>query len=455
MKPAVYDFIRSFSRLYMIIVLVLFALGAVGSGFVLKAVVTSTPFGSPVNLVGYLTPDRFFGYVFDSSGNPVGYTVKLYLTNGSSLTYSGKGKVDFAIPPGTVSAFLNTTYGRAFQVYPGPGYGLMINLNDYYINGNDQVDMPLGKSTAYISFIATDGQSYSAPQNLIVVGFNVSADNVSPLTFNVYVQGKNETVNGFGVLTVKAEHVLDVRAYVDGVETPPAQVADSVPSTFVTIAFTAFVIMVGLISAVFPLVSLYSTLLNVVRSIESGSLKFLVAQPVKRYQIVFNRYLASLLTIVVVAVVFGAITYFESETIMSPYGVSFPPSAVLGFALAVILPQAAYLSLLLLIAAVVSRGWQFSILSFTAYVLVFYVIPITVSVLGIESQLLGLGSAQNYDWLYYIGFGGLSGYIFSKVSGVVGLVSISLPLPAVVADLIAWIIVPLVLAVYRFNRRDF
>ena len=454
MKPAVYDFIRSFSRLYMIIVLVLFALGAVGSGFALKTMVTSTPFGSPVNLVGYLTPDRFFGYVFDSSGNPVGYTVKLYFANGSSLTYSGKGEVDFAIPLGTMTALL-TSYGRTFQVYPGSGYGLVINLNNYYINGYGQAGVPFGKSTTYIYFIATDGQTYNAPQKLIAVGFNVTGGEVSPLTFNVYVQGQNATVKGFGALTVQAERLLSVRAYVNGMETPPALIADSVPSTFVTIAFTAFVIMVGLISAVFPLASLYSTLLNVVRSIESGSLKFLVAQPVKRYQIVFNRYLASLLTIVVVAVVFGAITYYESETIMSPYGVSFPPSTVLGFALAVILPQAAYLSLLLVIAAIVSRGWQFSILSFTAYVLVFYVIPIMVAVLGIESQLLGLGTAQNYDWLYYIGFGGLSGYIFSQVSGVTGLVSISLPLPAVVADLIAWIVVPLVLAVYRFNRRDF
>ena len=453
MRPALYDFVRSFSKLYMILVLIIFALGAVGSGLALKFVMSSVALSSPVNLIGYSTEKYFLGYVFDSSGTPVSYTAKLVLINGSAVMRNGTGTIDVSFPPNTIALLINTSYNGSFTVTPGQG--AIIRTSNYFINGQYFSGSAIGPdSFAYIALVATGGQSYGSPQKLVMIGFNVTGQDVTPLRFTVQVQGKNVTVQGFGTTEIIAKEFVTASVVVGNVANV-VTFADAVPTLFATLTYTGFEIMVGLLGAVFPLVSLYSVLLNVVRSIESGSLKFLVAQPVKRYQIVFNRYLSSLLTIIVVATVFAVIVYSESVAVASPYGVSFPPSTVLGFALAVILPQAAYLSLLLFIASLVSRGWQFSLISVTAYVFLFYVIPITVSMLGLEAQLLGSKTAPNYDWLYYIGFGGLSGYIFSQVSGVSGLTSISLSLPAVIADLIAWIAFPLALAVYRFNRRDF
>ena len=454
MRPAVYDFLRSFSKLYMILVLIIFALGAVGSGFLLKFAISGITFTSPVSLVGYSTQTHFLGYVFDSSGSPVSYTARLVLVNGSTVTYSGVGEINVSFPPEARALTINTSYRGFFTVTSGQS--VVIDTSQFYINGQTPVGMPSGpNSVAYVVLVATGGQSYGSPQKLVMIGFNVTGQEVEPLSFGVEVQGKNVSVNGFGVTTVTAEREIRAQVTVSGLHTV-ATVPDSVPSTFATVAYTAFGLMVGLMSAIFPLVSLYSTLLNVVRSIESGSLKFLIAQPVKRYQVVLNRYLASLLVIIVVATVFGVVIFAESAAVLMPYGVSISPSSVLGFVLAIALPQAAYLSLLLLIASLVSRGWQFSLASFSAYVLVFYVIPFTVTILQFESSIMGFGArSTSYDWLYYIGFGGLTSYIFSTISGTSGLLSTSLPLPAVIADLLAWIIVPLLLAIYKFNRRDF
>ncbi len=454
MRPAIYDFVRSFSKLYMISVLVVFTLGAVGSGFLLKYAISSISFSSPVNLIGYSTPTHFLGYVFDSSGNPVSYTAKVMLSNGSVITYSGLGKIDVSLPQNTMLVLINTSYGGNFKVTPGQA--AVIGINSYYSNGNYYGGQPIGpNSIAYIVLVATGGQSYGAPQKLVIVGFNVTGEEVTPLKFAVEVQGSNVSVQGFATTNIIAKRAINAEVAV-GNTVSLVTFADTVPSFFASLAYTAFVIMGNLMSAVFPLVSLYSVLINVIRAMESGSLKFLIAQPIKRYQVVLNRYLASLLVIIAVAVVFGIAVFAESAAILAPYGVALSPLSILGFVLAVVLTQTAYLSLIFLIASLVNRGWQFSLASITAYVLLFYVIPFTVIILQFESSITGFGSSSaNYDWLYYIGFGGLSGYIFSTISGISGLISTSLSFPGVVADLLAWIIVPLLLAIYRFNRRDF
>jgi len=211
------------------------------------------------------------------------------------------------------------------------------------------------------------------------------------------------------------------------------------------------------VNGLYPLATFYSTLNSIVRQTESGVLKFLIAQPITRTQILLVRYLSTALTVAVVAVIADSVSYAILYFTLSPFGFPVPRELLFALFASTILIQLSYVSLLYLIAAFVNKGWQFSLISITTYAIFFLVLPTAISVvqnLGHVSLTPEPSKLSNLplEALYYLDFPSLGEQILINS---VSFLEANIGLPEAVAGSLVWLVIPLALAIIGFRRKDF
>ena len=474
MNPLLYDFLRQFRSWYNLVALALFILALLGMGGLASLAVKTTISNSPLSGAGVFavydaTTHKLFGYVFGADGELLEYRGTISLSNGSTVAVSGKGTLNLTLPPNVktypVAIDLNTSSGEVTATSP-QGFG---EETEYFIstptliNGGSDLQIPLGSQFVYTAIILSQGFNYGQPQKAIVMAIKGSAE---PATVAVSVQKLNVTVSGFKVFEVEAQPGLRFVISLVGQNatnatsaTYPVNLTDLVPNLIVVIVYSLVILGGGflVVNGLYPLATFYSTLNSIVRQTESGVLKFLIAQPITRTQILLVRYLSTALTVAVVAIIADSVSYAILYFTLSPFGFPIPRELLFALFASTILIQLSYVSLLYLIAAFVNRGWQFSLISITTYAIFFLVLPTAISVvqnLQQASLTPGLSPLSNLplEALYYLDFPLLGEQILINS---VSFLKANIGLPEAVAGSLAWLVIPLALAIIRFRRKDF
>ncbi|MCG2911056.1 MAG: ABC transporter permease [Sulfolobales archaeon] len=477
MNPLLYDFLRQFRSWYNLLALALFILVLLGMGglasLAVKTAISNSPLsGAGVFAVYNATTHRLFGYVFGADGELLEYRGTISLSNGSTVAVSGKGTLNLTLPPNVntypVAIDLNTSSGKVTATSP-QGFG---EETEYFfstpslINGGSDDQIPLRSQFVYTALVLSQGFHYGQPQKAIVMAINSNAE---PATVVVSVQKLNVTVSGFKVFEVEAQPSLRFVIYPVGQNATNATsatypvhlmyLADLVPNLIVVLVYSLVILSGGflIVNGLYPLVTFYSTLNSIVRQTESGVLKFLVAQPITRTQILLVRYLSTVLTVAVVAITADSVSYAILYFTLSPFGFPVPRELLFALFASTILIQLSYVSLLYLIAAFINRGWQFSLISITTYAIFFLVLPTALNVIqNLQQASLtpGLSPLSNLplEALYYLDFPLLGEQILINS---VSFLEANIGLPEAVAGSLAWLVIPLALAIIRFRRKDF
>jgi len=473
-NPLLYDFLRQFRSWYNLLVLALFILALLGMGGLASLAVKTTISNSPLTGAGVFavynaTTHRLFGYVFGADGELLEYRGTISLSNGSTVAVSGKGTLNLTLPPNVktypVAIDLNTSSGEVTATSP-QGFG---EETEYFIstptliNGGSDIQIPLGSQFVYTAVILSQGFNYGQPQKAIVMAINGSAE---PATVVVSVQKINVTVSGFKVFEVEAQPGLRFVISPVGQNATnatsaayPVYLTDVVPNLIVVLVYSLVILSGGflIVNGLYPLATFYSTLNSIVRQTESGVLKFLIAQPITRTQILLVRYLSTALTVAVVAVIADSVSYAILYFTLSPFGFPVPRELLFALFASTILIQLSYVSLLYLIAAFVNKGWQFSLISITTYAIFFLVLPTAISVvqnLGHVSLTPEPSKLSNLplEALYYLDFPSLGEQILINS---VSFLEANIGLPEAVAGSLVWLVIPLALAIIGFRRKDF
>jgi ABC-type transport system involved in multi-copper enzyme maturation, permease component len=473
-NPLLYDFLRQFRSWYNLLALALFILALLGMGGLASLAIQTTISSSPLSGAGVFavynaTTHKLFGYVFGANGELLEYRGTISLSNGSTVAVSGKGTLNLTLPPNVntypVVIDLNTSSGKVTATSTG-GFG---KETEYFfwmpslINGGGDLLIPQGSQFVYTAIILTQGFNYGQPQKAIVVAINSSAE---PATVAVSVQKLNVTVSGFKVFEVEAQPSLRFLISPAGQNATnatsaayPVNLPDLVPNQIVVVVYSLVILSGGflIVNGLYPLATFYSTLNSIVRQTESGVLKFLIAQPITRTQILLVRYLSTALTVAVVAVIADSVSYAILYFTLSPFGFPIPRELLFALFASTILIQLSYVSLLYLIAAFVNRGWQFSLISITTYAIFFLVLPTAISViqnLGQASLTPEPSKLSNLplEALYYLDFPSLGEQILINS---VSFLEANIGLPEAVAGSLVWLVIPLALAIIRFRRKDF
>jgi ABC-type transport system involved in multi-copper enzyme maturation permease subunit len=473
-NPLLYDFLRQFRSWYNLLALALFILVLLGIGGLASLVVKITISNSPLSGAGVFavysaTTHKLFGYVFGADGELLEYQGTISLSNGSTVAVSGKGTLNLTLPPNVktypVAIDLDTSSGKVTAT-SRLGFG---EETEYFIstppliNGGSDLQIPLGHQFVYTAIVLSQGFNYSQPQKAIVMAINGSAE---PATVVVSAQKLNVTVNGFKVFEVEAQPSLRFVISPVGQNATnaksaayPVNLTDLVPNLIVAVVYSLVILSGGflVVNGLYPLATFYSTLNSIVRQTESGVLKFLIAQPITRTQILLVRYLSTALTVAVVAIIADSVSYAILYFTLSPFGFPIPRELLFALFASTILIQLSYVSLLYLIAAFVNRGWQFSLISITTYAIFFLVLPDVISVvqnLQQASLTPGLSPLSNLplEALYYLDFPLLGEQILINS---VSFLKANIGLPEAVAGSLAWLVIPLALAIIRFRRKDF
>ncbi len=477
MNPLLYDFLRQFRSWYNLLALALFILALLGMGGLASLAIQTTISNSPLSGAGVFavynaTTHKLFGYVFGADGELLEYRGTISLSNGSTVAVSGKGTLNLTLPP-NVNAYpvvidLNTSSGKVTAASP-QGFGEETRYffsTPSLINGQSDLQIPLGSQFVYTAIVLTQGFNYGQPQKAIVMAINGSAE---PATVVVSVQKLNVTVSGFKVFEVEAQPSLRFVISPVGQNATNATsaarpvylmyLADLVPNLIVAVVYSLVILSGGflVVNGLYPLATFYSTLNSIVRQTESGVLKFLIAQPITRTQILLVRYLSTALTVAVVAIIADSVSYVILYFTLSPFGFPIPRELLFALFASTILIQLSYVSLLYLIAAFVNRGWQFSLISITTYAIFFLVLPTAISVvqnLGHVSLTPGPSqlSSLPLEALYYLDFPLLGEQILVNSVSFLGT---NIGLPEAVAGSLVWLVIPLALAIIRFRRKDF
>ncbi|MDT7905662.1 MAG: ABC transporter permease [Sulfolobales archaeon] len=474
MNPLLYDFLRQFRSWYNLLALALFILALLGMGGLASLAVKTTISNSPLSGGGVFavynaTTHKLFGYVFGADGELLEYRGTISLSNGSTVAVSGKGTLNLTLPPNVntypLAIDLNTSSGKVTATSP-QGFG---EETEYFIstptliNGGSDDQIPLGSQFVYTAIILSQGFNYGQPQKAIVMAIKGSAE---PATVAVSVQKLNVTVSGFKVFEVEAQPSLRFVISPVGQNATnatsaayPVNLTDVVPNLIVVVVYSLVILSGGflVVNGLYPLATFYSTLNSIVRQTESGVLKFLIAQPITRTQILLVRYLSTALTVAVVAIIADSVSYAILYFTLSPFGFPIPRELLFALFASTILIQLSYVSLLYLIAAFVNKGWQFSLISITTYAIFFLVLPTAISVvqnLQQASLTPGLSPLSNLplEALYYLDFPSLGEQILINS---VSFLKANIGLPEAVAGSLAWLVIPLALAIIRFRRKDF
>ncbi|MCQ4336577.1 MAG: ABC transporter permease [Sulfolobales archaeon] len=474
MNPLLYDFLRQFRSWYNLVALALFILVLLGMGGLASLAVKTTISNSPLTGAGVFavynaTTHKLFGYVFRADGELLEYQGTISLSNGSTVAVSGKGTLNLTLPPNVntypLAIDLNTSSGEVTATSP-QGFG---EETEYFIstptliNGGSDIQIPLRSQFVYTAVILSQGFNYGQPQKAIVMAIRGSAE---PATVVVSVQKLNVTVSGFKVFEVEAQPSLRFMIYPVGQNATnarsaayPVYLTDVVPNLIVVVVYSLVILSGGflIVNGLYPLATFYSTLNSIVRQTESGVLKFLIAQPITRTQILLVRYLSTALTVAVVAVIADSVSYAILYFTLSPFGFPVPRELLFALFASTILIQLSYVSLLYLIAAFVNKGWQFSLISITTYAIFFLVLPTAISVIqnlghmSLTPEPSQLGNLP-LEALYYLDFPSLGEQILINS---LSFLEANIGLPEAVAGSLAWLVIPLALAIIRFRRKDF
>jgi len=475
-NPLLYDFLRQFRSWYNLLVLALFILVLLGMGGLASLAVKTAISNSPVSGAGVFavynaTTHKLFGYVFGADGELLEYQGTISLSNGSTVAVSGRGTLNLTLP----SNVSTSTYSVVIGVYTSSGKVTATSRQgfgeetEYFfstptlINGGSDLQIPLGSQFVYTAIVLTQGFHYGQPQKVIVMALNGSAE---PATVVVSVQKLNVTVSGFKAFEVEAQPSLRFvispggqNATVATSTAYPVNLTDLVPNLIVVLVYSLVVLSGGflIVNGLYPLATFYSTLNSIVRQTESGVLKFLVAQPITRTQILLVRYLSTAITVAVVAIIADSVSYAILYFTLSPFGFPVPRELLLALFASTILIQLSYVSLLYLIAAFVNRGWQFSLVSVTTYAIFFLVLPTAINVVqNLQQASITPGPSQfsnlPLEALYYLDFPSLGEQILINSVSFLGA---SIGLPEAVAGSLVWLVIPLALAIIRFRRKDF
>ncbi|AKA47885.1 hypothetical protein IX51_00930 [uncultured archaeon] len=513
MIPLLYEFIRAIKSKTVIILTVVIILFSLGIAFGLATGVTTT---SPQNQYqtyaygyGYNGSYNFTVIIQNGYGDPVqGSVVNVSLQDGVVLhkPTNANGIANFTLTnvnssvlspqPGTNFALLqfNYTTTLGFPITNSMIVYTTEQNNSYFFHQYSGLDSPksnLYNSSRYsmntvsihnlqnrrgISFQYMGGYNSSIPTvSLYYEKFNVSNGyslNFSALTennmthygtYNSYFQklnlenlsGGNNEMYVFALFTPSGQRVSIVQVFVQ----------TSASSTNVnSLFFSGEMLLLGLFV---PLMAAVSAYMTYGKDRTGNVLESVLVRPVSRRGLLFSRYVANTLAVLIAAVASFAVTSIVFEHYLGrslpvdtfTYGLWALFIGIAGFIGLVYLAsnfmksQGALLGFAMAIFFVLDFFWTF--LALIPNLLVSYVLRLPIGSLAYGKALIAL------DYSTPVGFGQIANYILSgSTASLVGnvqgatLADLGLTPTVMIALGIVWIVVPIALAIYFFSKRD-
>ncbi|MFP3200663.1 MAG: ABC transporter permease subunit [Sulfolobus sp.] len=472
MRSVLYDFKRSFLRLSVLLLLVLFILGGIGISYSVFHILGINPSAyENLNVAGFsiissLGTIHVYGIVFNNMGQPVsGATICVHYSGGvMNTTTSSEGLFNLSIPYSN-SLYAIVKYdgmvrnvsliGGSVALVNGPYVGNVgINGTIHVANGINNVVLFTnismfndygGLSNSYSPydpiFIAIMNHNHlvmftyerlNVSLSFLQANSNVLAVNSSGVVLKEYNFSLKPFTPVYTTIEVPSEanyvRILSNSSFAIN----PYSQSPILYTKIVTGYFSAM----GLFLSFFPFVVIYLAYAMFAKPRDTGALEFILARPITKGELYMTRFSANAITAIVASFL---INISPNVAFISIAGLYLSPQFIL---LASIIPMTSlltYLSITYMYASLIKSGGTTLGLGIATYIIVQIAIP----VIGFMSG--------NYTLIEdYIVPGSISQAIQSYLEGATISVNVGLEL----LSTILWIVVPLVIGYLAFKRKD-
>jgi len=472
MRPVLYDFKRSFLRLSVLLLLVLFILGGFGLSYSVFHILGINPSAyENLNVAGFsiispLGTIHVYGIVFNNMGQPVsGTTICVHYSGGvMNTTTSSEGLFNLSIPYSN-SSYAIVKYdgmvrnvsliGGSVALVSGPYVGNVgINgiihvakgINNVVLFTNISMFNDLGGLSNPYSpydpiFIAIMNhnhlvmftyESLNVSLSFLQANSNVLAVNSSGVVLKEYNFSLKPFTPVYTTIEVPSEaNYVSILSNLYSGNTPYSQ-SPILYTEIVTGYFSAM----GLFLDFFPFVVIYLAYAMFAKPRDTGALEFILARPITKGELYMTRFSANAITAIIASFL---INISPNVAFILIAGLYLSPQFIL---LASIIPMTlllTYLSITYMYASLIKSGGTTLGLGIATYI----IIQIAIPVIGFMSG--------NYTLIEdYIVPASISQAIQSYLEGSTISVNVGLEL----LSTILWIVVPLVIGYLAFKRKD-
>jgi len=463
MRPVLYDFKRSFLRLSVLLLLVLFILGGFGLSYSVFHILGINPSAyENLNVAGFsiispLGTIHVYGIVFNNMGQPVsGTTICVHYSGGvMNTTTSSEGLFNLSIPYSN-SSYAIVKYdgmvrnvsliGGSVALVSGPYVGNVgINgiihvakgINNVVLFTNISMFNDLGGLSNPYSpydpiFIAIMNhnhlvmftyESLNVSLSFLQANSNVLAVNSSGVVLKEYNFSLKPFTPVYTTIEVPSEaNYVSILSNLYSGNTPYSQ-SPILYTEIVTGYFSAM----GLFLDFFPFVVIYLAYAMFAKPRDTGALEFILARPITKGELYMTRFSANAITAIIASFL---INISPNVAFILIAGLYLSPQFIL---LASIIPMTlllTYLSITYMYASLIKSSGIALGLGMGTYIII-QVIP----VIGNEDYIVPASISQA---------------IYSYLEGATISVNVGLEL----LSTILWIVVPLVIGYLVFKRKD-
>lgn len=423
MNPIIYDFKRSFLRLSVILILIIFVIGGVFLAYAsYKSALPYPAAAYNLNAIAVNYNGKTMGYVFNNQGNPVPNAKVIYDGNVAYTNSSGYFVINSTVPSLTVS-YDGEEKDLTFLL------GVAYNISEFY-NFLGEGVLVTGYNGSYgkvISIIPSPTLYFYDQSGKIIGNFTAPSSTSTIEVFEAPIP------KGTFFITVNQE--VQVTSFLNLTAVSKLVLFTPLPKAEYLLS-TSIVEDVEFISLAFIFLFIYVAF-QMFGKLKERGLPLLLARPITRGELYFSRYFSGVLAIFVATVVF---TLAVSLTVTTLF--KFLPTAIIPALIAYsFFDVVVWYSLSFLFYSKLSPTAGLGV-SIAAW----FVVYIT-----LEFSALFYPSIAN-DLTYYVSPTSIA-TIFANY-----LVTFSLPsnviLPLSVVDELLWISVPVILGYLIFKKMD-
>lgn len=487
MNPLLYDFKRTFIRFSTLFFLAIFIVAGVGLSFLVYQYTISQQKSQYVHIndiaVIKVSGENYTAliYVFDNLGNPVPTaevevrTSKVY----STLTNaSGFAKLSF---PRSINGTIKVTYkGESInQSFSFLGLSEGVTFHASAFTSGVGVFQPSFERIISIGISGVSVSPVISPvipilYTLVPAAYVITASNGGKAVLVIGSIVKNITIHyafSSKYNETNLNNTLLLKDYINVVtinvpEEPRYFVAESkdlgiynssytlyLPhGTALTQVFLSIGSYVGLFTGFFPVIMLYLAYVMLAKPRESGALLFLLSKPITRGQLYLNRFLGGALTALLASLIFWTLGYLIiNYWIYTSTGVSIPINFLILSFVATLVNLVAFYSLVLVLPTFIkSAGWNIgiSVILYVFFSVIFGIIALAIGGINRVEEV-----SYKLDYLNPLQLGSLITYFLAKEYLITSSYSFISP-PLIIIAVLAWVIIPLMVGIWRIQKID-
>lgn len=456
MRPVSYDFKRSFLRLSVILFIVISATIGIAVSYVIYAKVFSPHpyYFYNLNVIGVSIQKgngvKVIGYIFNNHGIPINNAQ--INVNGTSYTTNASGFFELNLPNFHFKPITVSYNNQKIEFLPLP----------VFVNGS--------------RYLSSAGYVQKSNYVFVIVNNNgkgtliLAADN--PNNQKVYVSFL-ENSSSFNITNISFKYVGNVTNYINfyHLQTPHSikylvvQVRSPSPFAFQTVEeyspdgyiiptlISIMMVEISSFSFIFPAVMLYLAYILFAKPRDAGALKFILARPITRKELYINRYLGGVLTAIVSSLLLAFLIYATLSILLSSSGVLLPIDVPLILFVSTSGALIGFFSLVYMLPSFIRSGGI--VLGISIFFFLFFQIGLS-TIAEIIAYITGhISELSNIlNEIYYLnplGAEAFGTYYLEVQYGITSTVS-SIHLPLVILSSIAWIVVPFIIGLIKFNK---